>query len=421
LSSSFVHLHVHTEASKLDGLNKIKDIPAFCKNKLGMNALSISDHGNVSGTYRFYKECKSAGIKPILGCEFYYTSGDRRAREKDELGKAFYHIIVLALNNVGLKNLFKLSSASFETGFYYKNRADKELLFEYQEGLAITTGCLGSRTSRLINSGQPEAAERWLREHHEVFGDRMLAEFQLHSDPEQQTVNRELLKLSDKIGITPIVTNDSHYTTLQDKPYQQLLLNMNTDGESENFSFDKINVHLADHDWMLQESRKAGLPDCVVSNTQYVADMVDADSYFSDRMNRYPTFRELPEDVPSHVALGRLCKNNLNKKFNGSVPQEYKDRLEYELRVIKKLGFADYMLTLWRMLGAVRELGGMASPGRGSAAGSLVAYSLGITAIDPIRYGLLFTRFINEGRGATPLIFSHDMRKHLGGHCEHKH
>lgn len=419
MKQDFVHLHVHTGHSRLDGLNKIQEIPTYVRDTLGQSALSISDHGSLGGTYSFFKECRAAGVKPIIGLEAYYMPEDRTVRERDQDGKAFYHMIILALNGQGLKNLFKLGSASYESGFYYKPRIDDQLLFEHQEGLAITTGCLASKTSRLINAGRASEAESWLLKHKEVFGDRLLAEFQLHDDPDQKTVNSQLLALTDKLGITQIVTNDSHYTALHDKPMQQLLLNMNTDGDADNFSFDKINVQLADYDWMLRQAQTQGLPQHVVSNTKYVADMVNDQEYFQDRQNRYPTFKEI--DVPAHVALARLCQEGLTKRF-GTIPPQYQDRLQYELLAIKNLGFSDYMLILWRLLVAAREMDCLPGPGRGSAAGSLVAYALGITGVDPIKYRLLFERFCNPGRGATPMHFTPAMRAHAhGDHCGHNH
>lgn len=412
MNSEFVHLHTHTEHSLLDGINRINEIPSYVKNQLGQNALSITDHGTLSGLYTFYKKCKEEDVKPILGIEAYYTQ-DRLTKGTDANGRNFYHIILLALNNTGLKNLFKLHHDASLNGFYYKPRVDTSTLFEHSEGIAITTACLGSFTSRMIAAGNREGAKAWLKEHAGVFRDRMFVELQLHHNDEQRGANAAMMAMAKELNLPTIVTNDSHYTTLQDKHFHHLALSMNTDGETESFNFNSINVHLADYDYILKEVREHGLPEESIANTAYLANLVDANDYFSDVKNRYPRFKEIPEDLSSHIALKRFCMSQLYDKFDGNPPAEYLDRLRHELKIIKKMGFSDYMLIIWRYIVAARELNVATGPGRGSAAGSLVCYLLRMTALDPIKYDLMFERFLNPGRSAIPMHFDASMKHQI--------
>ena len=407
----YVHLHVHTEYSLLDGINKVNRLPAYAK-KLGMPAVAMTDHGNVSGSYKFYKECKKQDIKPIIGMEAYYTVNDRTAKEPDHLGKSYYHLILLAQNNTGLHNLMKLSSYAYTEGMYRKPRIDDALIAQYSEGLIATTTCLGSRASQLILMGERKAAENLILHHKEMFKDRFLVELQLHKDEEQQTVNKVLQEIAFKHNLPMVLTCDCHYTHEHDKMHHEAALCMQTKTTLSNekrFTFGEIDVHFASHDWTWNKASQQGMPYDVISNTVHLSDMIDSDSYFMDRMNRYPKFQDLPDSYKSFEFLTLESQHGLYKRFNDMPPQEYRDRLDHELNVIKRMGFSDYMLIVSQFMNGARDYGVMHGPGRGSAAGSLVAWSLGITEIDPIKYDLMFSRFLNEGRAATPLIFNKQM------------
>lgn len=410
----FVHLHVHTEYSTLDGINKVEELPKYAKS-IGQDAVAITDHGNVSGSYRFYKECKKAGVKPIIGMEAYYTVQDRTLKEKDPDGESYYHLVLLAQNGIGLHNLFKLSSKAYTEGMYHKPRLDDALLGEHAEGVMATSACLGSRASQLILKNRTREAEDLILHHAGLFQDRFFIEVQLHSG-EQEKVNRELIKIADRHQLPVVLTNDCHYTEEEDKRLHEIALSMQTNttlSDPKRFSFGDIDVHFANHDWMWERAKALGMSYEAISNTAHVADMVDSASYFSDVRNRYPIFKGLPEGLSPWEALENLSKNLLVEKFGGMPPKHYRDRLDYELRVIKKMGFSDYLLIDWELINGARSVGVWVGPGRGSAAGSLVAYALGITQLDPIKYDLVFERFLNPGRASTPIHFDSEIAKKI--------
>jgi len=407
----FVHFHVHTEYSLLDGINKVSRLPKRAK-ELGMPAVTISDHGNISGSYKFYKECKKHDIQPIIGMEAYYTVNDRHAKEPDELGKSYYHLILLAQNNTGLHNLMKLSSYAYTEGMYRKPRIDDALIAEYSEGLIATTTCLGSRASQLILNGEKKAAQNLILHHKAMFKDRFMVELQLHKDEEQQTVNKVLQEIALDHNLPMIITNDCHYTYEHDKMHHEAALCMQTKttlADENRFSFGEIDVHFASHDWMWKQAEAQNMPYDVISNTAHLASMIDSDSYFMDKMNRYPKFQEIPEGLTSPEHLAIEAQHGLYARFGEMPPPEYRERLSEELNVIKRMGFSDYMLIVAQFMNGARDYGVMHGPGRGSAAGSLVAWALRITEVDPIKYDLMFSRFLNEGRAATPLIFNKEM------------
>lgn len=412
-ANNFVHLHVHTEYSVLDGINRVDTLPEYISS-IGQEAVAITDHGNVSGCYKFYKACKKAGVKPIIGMEAYYTVGDRTARERDDLDEPYYHMVLLAKNQQGLKNLFKLSSYAYTEGLYYKPRIDDELLATYNEGILATSACLGSRSSQLILKGKRNEAEKLLDHHAAMFPDRFFIEVQLHEDSEQQMVNQVLLDISRRKKWPIVLTNDCHYTHSRDKLLHERALCMQTNDVMSNpkrFSFGPIDVHVAHHDWMQEKADAQNLPYDAIENTTYIADSIDASSYFQGIRNRYPEYQGLPAGITSWQALENLCKNKLQQKFGGMPPKQYRDRLNYELKIIKKMGFYNYLLIVWEFLEGAKNEGCIIGPGRGSGAGCLIAYTLGITQIDPIKYGLVFERFLNYGRAATPLIFDDEMLK----------
>ena len=409
--SKYVHLHVHTEYSLLDGINKVSRLPSFVKS-MNQPAVAMTDHGNISGCYRFYKECKKANVKPIIGMEAYYSVNDRTLREPDEMGKSYYHLILLAQNNIGLHNLIKLSSKAYTSGFYRKPRIDDKLLADHSEGLIATTTCLGSRASQLILNNELVEAEKLIHHHRAIFKDRFIIELQLHREEEQQEVNKVLQKIALKNDFPMIVTNDCHYAYEHDKMHHEAALCMQTKTTLSNpkrFSFGEIKVHMADHDWMWNEASSQQMPYDVISNTVELANMIDSDTYFMDRMNRYPKFKDLPEGYASIDFLALESQHGLFDRFGQMPTLEYQNRLTHELNVIKKMGFSDYLLIVAQFMNGARSRGVLHGPGRGSAAGSLIAYALGITEVDPIKYGLIFERFLNEGRGATPLIFNKQM------------
>ena len=407
----------------MDGINRIDALPEYIKS-IGQDSISLTDHGNVAGTYSFYKACKKVGIKPILGMESYYCVGDRHIKEVDPDGERYYHLILLAHNNTGLHNLFKLSSFSYTEGFYAKPRLDDDLLAQHNEGLLATTSCLGSRFSQLILNNRTREAEQLIDHHTAIFKNRFFVELQLHENQEQQKVNKILIDIASRKDLPLILTNDAHYTHQSDKTLHEIALCMQTNDRISNpdrFSFGDIDVHVATHDWMWARAEQQGIPYEAISNTQWIADAIDANSYFSDRRNRYPGYKFLPEGITSWEALENLSKSMLSEKFNGLPPREYRDRLTEELLTIKKMGFSDYMLIVWDFINGAREIDCMVGPGRGSAAGSLVAFAIGITQVDPIKYNLLFQRFLNQGRAATPLIFNQDIETQIKPTCKSGH
>lgn len=427
-TKDFVHLHMHTEYSLLDGINQVSKLPHHIAS-MGQRACAITDHGNVSGSYRFYKECRKAGIKPIIGMEAYYTVEDRATREKDDLGNSYYHMVLLAMNNTGLKNLYKLSTFAYTEGMYRKPRIDDALLGEYSEGIIATTACLGSRMSQLILNDKLKEAEYVLDHHRSLFDKRLLIELQLHKDQEQIKVNKALLELADKKNIEIILTNDCHYTNEHDKMFHEIALCMQTKTTLSNekrFTFGDIDVHVANHNWMAARAQTSGIPYRALSNTVHLSNLIDSNSYFEDRKNRYPKYTNLKYGENSWDELEHVCKQMLYNKFGKMPPQIYRDRIDHELSIIKKMGFSDYMLIVQEFIEGAKTLNVPVGPGRGSAAGSLVSYALGITQIDPIKYGLIFERFLNYGRGSTPMIFTEEQKIYIKEssnhtHCTHKH
>jgi DNA polymerase-3 subunit alpha len=419
---------LNAEHSTLDGINRVETLPIYIRDKLGQTACSVTDHGTVSGSYRFFKSCKKAGIKPIIGMEAYYASEDRTVRAKDHLGKNYHHMVLLSLNNQGLHNLYKLSTASYTTGIYYKPRIDDALLAEHSEGLVATSACLGSYSSQLIMKGEPAAAERVLDHHAAMFKDRFFIEVQLH-DGVQQEVNKVLMDIAKRKNYPLVLTADCHYTRQEDKQLHEETLCMQTnslmsfppynhESKSEKttgrtrFSFGDIDVHVAHHDWMWEQAKLQGIPYEAISNTMALQAMVDSDDYFCDRMNRYPHHKETPSQMKSWELLRTVSYEGLVKRL-GTISDEYRTRMDYELKVIKKMGFSDYLLIVQEFQDGARSLDVMVGPGRGSVAGSLVAWALRITEVDPIKYGLVFERWLNPGRAARPLIFDPKLIKNI--------
>lgn len=312
---------------------------------------------------------------------------------------------------------------------FHKPRIDDELLGELNGGLFATSACLGSRSSQLILNGRAKEAEYLLDKHAAIFEDRFFIELQLHEDKEQQQVNQVLLDIAKRKNLPLLLTADCHYTLQEDKLIHEQALCIQTNDVMSNpnrFSFGDIDVHVANHDWMAERAAKQGIPYEAIKNTSYVAKQIDHTSYFSEIRNMYPTFKDMPAGMTSDQALERLAKTSLYKLMKGNVPEEYKTRLEYELKIIKKMGFSDYILIDWDLIKGARNKGVMVGPGRGSAAGSLVSYAIGITQVDPIKWNLLFDRFLNYGRAGQPMIFKEEFRKEVTEkkkthECNHNH
>ena len=396
---AFTHLHLHTQYSLLDGSGRINELIAHAKEQ-GMNSLSITDHGVMYGAVEFYKEAKKQGIKPIIGCEVYVTAGSRFDKEKSSENR-YYHLILLCENNKGYSNLMKLVSRGFTEGFYYKPRIDEELLRGYHEGLIASSACLGGEVSRNLNMGMYEEAKKAALKYEEIFGKgNFFLELQDHGYPEQKTVNAGLIRLSSELGIPLIATNDVHYTYAEDAEPHDILLCIQTGKtvqDQDRMKYEGGQFYLKSEEEMRNLFRYA---EEAIDNTQKIADRCNVEIEFG--VTKLPKF-EVPDNKSSDAFLRELCFKGLKERYP-DCPDELKDRMEYELSVIEGMGFVDYFLIVSDFIHYAKTKGIPVGPGRGSAAGSIVAYSLGITDIDPIKYSLLFERFLNPERVSMPDI-----------------
>ncbi len=398
---SFAHLHVHTEYSLLDGSNKIKECISRVK-ELGMDSVAITDHGVMYGVIDFYKAAKAAGIKPILGCEVYVAPGSRFDKEaKGNSESRYYHLVLLAENETGYHNLVKLVSRGFTEGYYYKPRVDMALLEEFHEGIIALSACLAGEVARNAVRGLYEEAKEAALRYERIFGNgNFFLELQDHGMPEQQMVNQALVRMSRETGIGLVATNDVHYTYADDVKPHDILLCLQTGKK------------LADEDrmryeggqyYIKSEAEMSALfpyaPEAL-ANTQKIADRCKVEIEFG--VTKLPKY-DVPEGYTSWDYLQELCRKGLAERYR-PVTEELRERLDYELSVIHDMGYVDYFLIVWDFIKYARDHDIMVGPGRGSAAGSLVAYSLGITSIDPIRYQLLFERFLNPERVSMPDI-----------------
>jgi len=398
----FSHLHVHTQYSLLDGAASISNLLAKARNN-GMKALAISDHGNMFGVPRFVSEAKKADVKPIVGCEFYLARGSRfdktKATESDE--KSIYHQILLAKNQQGYKNLSLLCTRGFTEGYYYKPRIDKELIREHREGLIATTCCLASEINQAILRKGEDAAEKIFLEWLDIFGDDYYVELQRHGIADQDRCNEVLLKWARKHNVKVIATNDVHYVERQDSEAQDILLCLQTGKDFQDpnrMRFDGKEFFLKTPQEM--EVLFKDLPEAL-ENTQHIVDKVEAPKITRDIL--LPIYA-LPEGFTSELDyLRHISFEGARRRF-GSIGSEVEERINFELKVIGDMGFAGYFLIVQDFTTAARNLNVSVGPGRGSAAGSLVAYCIGITNIDPIRYDLLFERFLNPERVSMPDI-----------------
>ena len=398
--AEFVHLHVHSEYSLLDGAGRIKDlVKRACE--LEMPAIALTDHGVMYGIVEFYEACTEAGIKPILGAEIYYTTKSRYDRGSRQHAEA-HHLLLLCENEVGYHNLIKIVSKAHLEGFYYKPRADKELLAEYHEGLIATSACLASPICRAILRDDIATAEKLACEFREIFGpDNFFLELQDHGIPEQKRVNEALIAMSKKLGIPLIVTNDVHYVRAEDWQAQDVLLAINTGAKSveeeDRFRFKSHEFYLKSADEM-----KALFPDQIeaIRRTVEIAERCNCQLQLGEpKMPHY----EVPGGLTPEEFLRKLCYDHLPLRYPDA-SDEVKKRLEYELDVICQKGYAGYFLIVWDIVRYAKSQGILVGPGRGSAAGCLVSYILGITNIDPLKYGLMFERFLNPERQSSPDI-----------------
>lgn len=413
----FVHLHNHTDYSILDGAITVDKLVKKAA-ELGMNAVALTDHGNMFGAVDFYLAARKAGVRPIIGEEFYMAPGSRLVKESSRGNgngdEKSYHLILLAKNITGYRNLMKLSSIGYVEGFYYKPRIDFEVLERHHEGLVCSSACLGGQIPSLILKGKDREARDLAGRFREIFGkDNFYLELQYHGIPEQETVNRELVKMGVDLDIPLIATNDAHYVNREDARSHEVLLCVQTgklmkDGDRMKFPSDEFYLKSADEMQKLFQD----YPDALL-NTVKIAEMVEIELELGRAI--LPHF-EVPEGFNLDSYLRHLVEKGATVRYGSSIPAEVKKRIEYELSVIMNMKFSGYFLVVWDVINYARQQGIPVGPGRGSAAGSMVSYCLGITALDPLRYDLLFERFLNPERNEMPdmdLDFCADRREEV--------
>ena len=397
---AFTHLHVHTEYSLLDGSNKINEYVSRVK-ELGMDSAAITDHGVMYGVIDFYRAAKAAGINPILGCEVYVAPGSRFDREVGSGDDRYYHLVLLAENNQGYQNLMKIVSKGFVEGFYYKPRVDLELLREYHEGLIALSACLAGEVARYLQKGMYEDGKKAALRYQEIFGEgNFFLELQDHGIPQQQMVNQQLMRMHQETGIQLVATNDVHYTYETDADSHDILLCLQTGKKLTDT--DRMRYEGGQYYVKSEEEMAALFPYApeALENTHKIAQRCHVDIEFGNtKLPRY----DVPDGYTSWEYLNKLCREGLEERYD-PVTEELESRLDYELTTIKNMGYVDYFLIVWDFIKYARDHEIMVGPGRGSAAGSLVAYTLGITQLDPIRYDLLFERFLNPERVSMPDI-----------------
>ena len=397
---SFTHLHVHTEYSLLDGSNKIKEYVSRVK-ELGMNSAAITDHGVMYGVIDFYKAARAAGIKPVLGCEVYVAPGSRFDRELSHGDDRYYHLVLLAENNQGYQNLMKIVSKGFVEGYYYKPRVDMEVLETYHEGIIALSACLAGEVQRYLVRGLYEEAKETACKYEKCFGKgNFFLELQDHGIPDQKTVNAGLMRMSEETGIELVATNDVHYTYAEDAEPHDILLCLQTGKKLSDEN--RMRYEGGQYFVKSEEEMRALFPYAAqaIDNTQKIADRCNVEIEFG--VTKLPHF-DVPEGYDSWTYLNKLCHEGLVRRYPDK-HEELLPKLDYELSVIQKMGYVDYFLIVWDFINYARTHGIPVGPGRGSAAGSLVSYTTGITNIDPIRYNLLFERFLNPERVTMPDI-----------------
>ena len=416
----FVHLHVHSEFSLLDGANRIKDLPVRAK-ELGMKAMAITDHGVMYGVIDFYKACKKEGIKPIIGCEVYVAPRSRFDKE-GSLDKEYNHLILLAKDNVGYKNLSKLVSIGFTEGYYYKPRIDLEVLEKYHEGLIALSACLASSINQAILANNMEKAEEIALWFKKVFKDDYYLELQNNGIKEQALVNQKLVQISRKLDIPLVATNDAHYLKKEDAYNHEVLLCIQTGKkmtDEDRMRFDTDELYIKSPEEMLEYF--SNLPEAI-ENTVKIADKCNVEFEFGHTI--LPNY-DVPEEFKTHYDyLRKLCIDGIKNRYGGNPEKEILDRMEFELSVINKMGYVDYFLIVWDFIHYAKTHDIPVGPGRGSGAGSIVAYAIEITDIDPIKYNLLFERFLNPERISMPdfdVDFADDKRQEVIDYVSNKY
>ena len=398
---SFAHLHVHTEYSLLDGSNKIKECVSRVK-ELGMDSIAITDHGVMFGVIDFYRAAKAVGIKPILGCEVYVAPGSRFDKEAVGSGDdRYYHLVLLAENDLGYHNLMKIVSRGFTEGYYYKPRVDMEILKEFHEGIIALSACLAGEVQKNIVRGMYEEGKAAALRYQEIFGKgNFFLELQDHGIQEQKLVNQSLLRMAKETQIELVATNDVHYTYAEDEKAHDILLCIQTGKKVADE--DRMRYEGGQYYIKSEEEMKTLFPYALeaLENTQKIANRCNVEIEFG--VTKLPKY-DVPEGYTSWDYLNKLCYDGLKERYPGG-DESLKERLEYELSVIKSMGYVDYFLIVWDFIKYARDHDIIVGPGRGSAAGSIVSYTLGITSIDPIKYQLLFERFLNPERVSMPDI-----------------
>ena len=396
--SNFVHLHVHSEYSLLDGANKVKELPKYA-HELGMNAIAITDHGSMYGAIEFYKECKKVGIKPIIGCEVY-TAPRSRTEKQTGIDDDYGHLILLAKNEIGYKNLIKIVSIGFTEGFYYKPRVDLETIEKYHDGIICLSACIGGDVPRLIIQNQYEKAKEIILWYKNIFKSDYYLELQSNTIPEQVIVNQKLVEFSKELGIEIVATNDAHYLKKEDAYNHEVLLCIQTGkkmSDENRMKFASDDFYIKSQEEMEQAFKN--FPEAI-ENTNKIADKCNLEFEFN--VTKLPNY-DVPEEYKTHAEyLRMLCETGLEKRYGKEYNKELKDRLDYELSIIEKMGFVDYFLIVWDFIDYAKKNDIPVGPGRGSGAGSIAAYCLEITDIDPIKYTLLFERFLNPERISMP-------------------
>jgi len=395
---NFVHLHVHSEFSLLDGANRVKDLPVRAK-ELGMDAIALTDHGVMFGVVDFYKECVKNGVKPIIGAEVYVAPRSRFDKEPN-IDNHYSHLILLAKNEIGYKNLTNLVSMGFTEGFYYKPRIDLEILEKYHEGLIALSACLAGSINKAILKDDLEKAEEIAMWHKNLFGEDYYLEIQPNGLPEQILVNQKLIELSKKLDIPLVATNDAHYLKKEDSYNHEVLLCIQTGKKMT----DEDRMRMGANEFYLKSPEEmssyfANVPEAI-SNTVKIAEKCNFNFEFGN--TKLPNY-EVPAEFKTHAEYFRkLCYDGIKNRYGENLDKTILDRLEYELSVIEKMGYVDYFLIVWDFINYARTQGIPVGPGRGSGAGSIAAYAVGITNIDPIKYNLLFERFLNPERISMP-------------------
>lgn len=397
MSKDFVHLHVHSHYSLLDGAAKVQDLIHMAE-EYKMPALALTDHGNLFGAMEFYQTAKKTSVKPIIGYEAYVAPVNRTKKEKQYAKSP--HITLLAKDYDGYKNLIKLASEAYLSGFYYKPRIDKDLLYEHRSGLVALSGCLASEVCKALARGETKEAKEVVSYYKDVFGDDYYIEVQKNDIEVQAKVNKGLVKLAKEFDLPLVYTNDIHYLHEEDANPHEVLLCIQTGDTMDNpnrFKFGSNTFYMKDSKQMYEESQE--FPNAA-KNTLEIAEKVNIDIPIGD--NHLPPF-DVPEGKSNEQYLRELCEKGLEDRYE-IVTSEIKDRFEMEFNVINNMGFPSYFLIVWDFINFARKNGIPVGPGRGSAAGSIIAYALGITNLDPIKYKLIFERFLNEGRQEMPDI-----------------